>query len=86
MTDLVTDAAIDIAQKAMANAYDNGCDCSAWIDYALEAAAPLIAAQALRQARDEIDRRYPASKETGWVSIAMAALDDLADELEGNNK
>jgi len=61
-------------------------DSGEYLTAILTAAAPFIAERTLRQARDELDRRYPASKETGWVSIAMAALDDLADELEGNNK
>jgi len=81
MTDLVTEAAIEAALKAWHGGLEHYRD---EVKARLDLVAPRIAAQALREAREEIDKRYPATKETGWVPIAMAALDDLADEIEAN--
>lgn len=80
VAELVTDAAIDAASEAV---FANRGLSNDPLIPVLNAAAPHIAAEALRQARNEIDKRYPVSGEGDWVATAMAALDDLADELEG---
>ena len=80
MSDLVPQAAIDAATYALGLAPQG----SEKLPYVLNAAAPHIAAYALRVARDEIDKRNPPAGEGDWVATAMAALDDLANEIEAN--
>ncbi len=90
MTDLVTDAAIDAVMRWLPNFItytDEGLERARYTTRRnLEAAAPFIAAEALRQAADQLGKFEKESSRDGYVvavSTAVSYLSGKADELEG---
>lgn len=81
MTDLVTDAAIEACQRGQGCEESDGCICAEWITDGLKAAAPLIAAEALRQAARLVE---PGSVRPAGAPSTLHYSDLLriADELE----
>ena len=84
MTDLVTDAAIEACQRGQGCEESDGCICAEWIADGLKAAAPLIAAEALRQAASEL-LAFKSGQNLGYdrgSETALTYLGSRADELE----
>ena len=94
MSDCVTDEMVEIAAQAMDRAYNaerHPVLAAMFRDYAravLDAAAPQIAATALRDAADWLDDMARGHRETAYLSAGRDLISRLrarANELEANN-